>query len=126
MPIEKACQATGITKQTYYNWIELGKKNASPEYHDFWCMASDAEIEWQTNALTSIKRAYTEGGDWRAAAWMLARRDPRHWGTMARSEDKPISSGIDLTKLDKNQLNSLLEILDKVRPNSEDKPNNGS
>jgi hypothetical protein len=78
---ETSCAAVGITPKTLRNWLHRssqgGRRNAA--YIKF---AEDLEkAEAHAEALDNqrVSKA-AEAGDWRAAAWRLARKRPDRWG----------------------------------------------
>lgn len=90
--VEVAAQANGISKGTALKWLKLGsrairKQDATgqppaPEvltYVTFADLVVKALSESQANYLEIVKKA-AENGQWQAAAWLLERRHPKHWG----------------------------------------------
>lgn len=73
---ELAARAAGISERTFYNWkarAEAGERR----FVQFVQELTRAEAEGAEKLLDSIiKAAEAQGGDWRAAAWLLERRFP--------------------------------------------------
>lgn len=84
---ETACAAVGIIPKTLRNWLHRasqgGKRNA-----DYIKFAEDLEkAEALAEARDNAKvTSAAEAGDWRAAAWRLARKRPDRWGERTRLE----------------------------------------
>lgn len=84
-----ACQASGITYSTYYDWMERGRRQialvesgAEPDpdeekFMRFVESTATAEAQGTESLLHKIIDAASD--DWRAAAWLLARRNPREF-----------------------------------------------
>ena len=77
--IETACDAVGISKQTFYRWQE--------EKSDFSDAIKKAESKAITRNLLLIQNAAKKS--WQAAAWFLERKDYERWGR------KELIGGID-------------------------------
>lgn len=82
---ETACAAVGITAKTLRNWLRRsaqgGKRNAS--YVQFADDLEKAEATAEALDNQRVSKA-AEAGDWRAAAWRLARKRPDRWGDQTR------------------------------------------
>lgn len=83
--VETAAQAAGIHKHTLYEWLktgaldkEAGKATLKSRFND---AVSEAVGKSQQRDLLTIDNAAKK--DWRAAAWKLERRSPKHWGPKA-------------------------------------------
>jgi hypothetical protein len=88
-----ACEATGISKQTFFNWLNKGKELSMKKgklsdndklYVDFFDSIKKAEAEAQAFLLRTIRVKSLE--QWQAAAWMLERRWPNMYGRKDRVE----------------------------------------
>lgn len=103
-----AYKAAGISKRTFYRWMQQGERDTEGRYYSFrqavergmaaWEQAQvekivraaqdyTAEIDeaeqWTRGDETRskiVKRKHRKKGDWRAAAWMLERKFPRRYG----------------------------------------------
>ncbi len=72
MSIQAACALSGISRATYYMWMEKDEEWAE-------------EVEFAKRfaepvLLSRIKSCAAERGEWRAYAWILERRWPQEWG----------------------------------------------
>ena len=72
MSIQAACALSGISRATYYMWMEKDEEWAE-------------EVEFAKRfaepvLLSRIKSCAAERGEWRAYAWILERRWPNEWG----------------------------------------------
>lgn len=72
MSIQAACAQSGISRRTYYVWLEDDEEWTEEVEH----AKRFAEPIW----LENIKSCAAERGDWKAFAWMLERRWPQEWG----------------------------------------------
>ena len=70
--------ALGISKQTWYNWLNKGEKAKSGIYRELWEEVQKAESRAETRYVTIIAQAAEE--NWQAAAWWLERKYPERWG----------------------------------------------
>ena len=89
--LEIACQQAGISDDTYYNWMNRGKKELervaqSPgrrvrrserKYVNFYLNVCEANAFSEDELVKLWRRAAPK--DWRAAAEFLARRYPERW-----------------------------------------------
>jgi len=88
--VETAATASGISKETFYEWLRRGAKakrmKEIPENEMQYVRFSDAVDhavgQSEQRDLYRIEKA-AETGDWRAAAWKLERRAPTRWGPKA-------------------------------------------
>ena len=75
--IHTACAAVGIGESTYFKWLERGRAGESP-YREFIEALTRAEQQ-AIVSLVKIVRSHAIG-DWRAAAFLLERRQKKDWG----------------------------------------------
>lgn len=97
--------ALGISKQTWYNWLDKGKKAKSGIYKKFYEEVEAAESRAEARFVTMISKAAEE--NWQAAAWWLERKYPERWGR----KDK-----VDLSA-DKDGFKVVVEYVDKEKQN---------
>ena len=79
-----AAVASGITEQTYYNWLTRGQADLAsddPEtrgsvYARFFEAIKRAEAEAEVKQLREMQR----DDKWQRRAWWLERRFPKRWG----------------------------------------------
>ena len=75
--IHTACAAVGIGESTYFKWLERGRAGESP-YREFMEALTRAEQQ-AIVSLVEIVRSHAIA-DWRAAAFLLERRQKKDWG----------------------------------------------
>lgn len=95
--------ALGISKQTWYNWLNKGEKAKSGMYRELWEEVQKAESRAETRYVSIIAKAAPE--NWQAAAWWLERKYPERWGR----KDK-----VDLSA-DKDGFKVVVEYIDKEK-----------
>lgn len=97
---ETAALASGISKQTYYNWLARGraererlndKPNLKPKakeepYLEFFDAIEKARAEAEARMVVLITKAAQEPKTWQAAAWWLERVAPQKYGRVNRTE----------------------------------------
>ncbi len=57
LPITRACNLAGITPPTFYRWLELGQKNVSEKYRNFYLECEKAEVECEESCLKVVRKA---------------------------------------------------------------------
>ncbi len=91
--IHTACQAAGITDQTFRNWRQRAEDGEQP-YSDFFEAVKRAEAEAEPGMVGSLTR---HGSDnWVAAATFLERKYPTRWGRHDRVDHELSQQGIEL------------------------------
>ncbi len=98
LPILRACDAVGISHQTYYNW----KK----EFEDFDCRIREAESNLMKELIEQVKAA-AKDGDPKSQQWMLERRFPTDFGKADRLQlqgdaEKPINLQALISRMNGN------------------------
>jgi hypothetical protein len=85
--MEAAASFAGIHKATLYRWINLGAQGKEP-YASFCDAMEQARSKKVLRYLKPIEEACTRkvDPDWKAAAWVLERTEPEHYGTQERLE----------------------------------------
>lgn len=88
-PLDSACLCSGLDYSTVRAWIQRGEgthptRGKTPEYEDFAEGYHKAIGECENLLINKIFDATAT--DWKAAAWLLARRHPDRW-----AEPKPTS-----------------------------------
>lgn len=78
VPVVHACDAVGICPATYYDWIKLGERAKSGQYHEFYLNVKKARAEAIARNVAIIQKA--AGHSWQAAAWWLERTCPAEFG----------------------------------------------
>lgn len=97
--IEASAEAAGVTRVTVYNWLKRGRAEDAPdEFAQFAADVTEAQAVAEVHLVRIMRQAATDGGpgDWRAAAWLLARRHPERWSEKRQLEvstaEKPSST----------------------------------
>jgi len=87
VPLETAARAGGVTYQTLHNWMKRGADGEAP-YASFRTEVEQAKALSEANLIALMRQAAVEGsaGEWRAAAWLLARRFPERWSEKRQLE----------------------------------------
>jgi transposase len=98
--VETACAATGIHKDTYYEWcrmaraaVERLKKNptsrATAKEKKLVALMAEVEkvMEEKQSRLISVIEAAAARGFWQSAAWLLERRWPERYAARRTGED---------------------------------------
>jgi hypothetical protein len=79
---ETAAVAAGISKRTFYEWMERGNptgtKAADEEYRVFRRRVEEARAKGEQVRVEQVLAGAAT--DWRAAAWYLERTNPERWG----------------------------------------------
>lgn len=107
VPIGSACAKAGITRQTFYNWMNDGEEALTnyltsnieipadkKRYVEFFDTVKRAQADAQDNVLMPIRKGKF---GWQAQAWILERLFPQEFGRTQRHEvsgpdGKPIES----------------------------------
>ena len=76
--IETAAKAAGISKQTFYNWMEKGNSGRFPRYVEFMDAIEKALVHAELVDIGRIDKA-AASGVWQASAWKLERKFPERW-----------------------------------------------
>ncbi len=90
--IETACKAAGIQRDTFYKWLERGRRKGPKDkpYVEFLAQVDEAMAMSEVRDLATIQRA--SATQWQAAAWRLERRYPDRWG---RREQIRVDASVD-------------------------------
>ena len=70
--VQMACDFSGISKSTYYQWITKGEKQKSGQFKTFVQQVKEASAKGAMAHLGTIFKA--SKSDWKASAWLLERR----------------------------------------------------
>lgn len=95
--VETACNHVGISKVSFYTWRKQGRVQKRGRYRDFLNATNKAQADAEL-ALVSIVQAAAYQ-DWKAAAWILVRMNPRTYSETKRTEltgrgGKPIEHNV--------------------------------
>ena len=127
-----AAQAIGVSRQTFYNWINLGKRNidSSEEldgYGAFFVCVSQAELQSKDVYVQTLRNAAMDG-DVSAAKWMLERQNPDEYGkqeTIVEAIDEPDSEeSEEISEEDKEFLSDMFGGDDSEDSDDSDQYNN--
>lgn len=77
-----AVEAAGISKTTYYRWLEEGEGAKSGRKRDFWEAVERARGASEVTLVEIIHNAAP--GDWNAAKWLLERRFSSRWANVQK------------------------------------------
>jgi len=132
-----ACEAVGISEQTYYTYLNRGKREATRRqrltdlghpvddngegiFLEFLEAVKRAEAESESVAVMHVRRAMSDS--WQAAMTYLERKHPDRWGRRDKNINVNVdaSKQLDLTKLDDDQLEKLEELLMEAAPDEDD------
>lgn len=83
--LETAAAAIDVTSATLRNWLRYARKGDT-RYQPVARAIQQALAEFETRTQECVTAA-AEGGDWKAAAWLLEKRFPKRWGAMAQGGD---------------------------------------
>lgn len=119
-PLESAANACGISYSVLRDWIQRGKNThptrpANAEYVAFVDDYQKALADGEAVLIEYIHVA-AKSKDWKAAAWLLARRNPHQWGERKLNSLEDIAvllSGYGV--LPKEKIESLLSLSDAAR-----------
>jgi transposase-like protein len=78
-----AAQAHGIHPDTLYAWLKRGREAKRGEFREFYLRVVEARARAEARMVTIITLAAER--DWRAAAFLLERRDPRRWAALNKT-----------------------------------------
>ena len=67
------CAVCDITEQTFYNWVNRGKKAKSGKYKDFVVELEKAKALRKNNLVEELIDMGRSRDDWKALAWILER-----------------------------------------------------
>lgn len=82
--LEVSCSQAGISYRTMRNWEERGRREKSGEYFHFFQALRQAKAEAEAQLVGIITRATEK--DWKAAVYLLERRNPKDWGKSGWSD----------------------------------------
>lgn len=95
LTMKNAASYGGISYSTLNRWRRRGEdcNDADDDFRQFWNRLERAKGEAALRLLNCINSA-AEGGEWKAATWILERRYPNEWGRNATDHD-PLDSPFD-------------------------------
>ena len=141
--IETAAAYAGISKNTLYEWLRRGArekerlasnrrarpKKAEQPYLEFADAVEKALAEAEVRDVVTVLKA-ADAGQWQAAAWRLERKFPDRWGRRDKVQQEisgpdggPVEvsaqSGLDLSRLTKEELRALAPIRRRLAGSAE-------
>jgi hypothetical protein len=81
VPVTTACAIAGVHRTTFYRWL----RGSRPVEVGFRKQVEAATADATASLVQAMTTAALRDGSWRAAAWLLERRDPENW---ARARDR--------------------------------------
>jgi hypothetical protein len=81
--IETAALASGITKQTFYEFLRKANNQKEGKLREFLDSINKAVAESELISINNIAKAGA-AGVWQAEAWRLERKNPDRWGRKER------------------------------------------
>lgn len=112
-----AAVASGVSHQTYYDWVTRGKRGDAP-YVDFLEDIKRAEAEAEERAVKIIVKAALDG-TWQASAWFLERKHADRW---AKLKEKETTLGEALDKIISEVAQGNREVLQAILQAMDAKP----
>lgn len=88
--IETACAMAGISRSTYYDWMEKGKQSTGSNRFTEFRDAVEKAKAWAEARDVAIISRHAEKV-WRAAAWLLERKYPKRWGRIKHKKKGKVS-----------------------------------
>lgn len=90
---EVAARACGISKTTFYEWLQRGGRGEQP-FASLAAAVEKAAGEAEVRDVLMVGRAAET--QWQAAAWRLERKEPKRWGRkdgleITGDEQKPVA-----------------------------------
>jgi len=87
MPIDLIADELGISRPTFYNWMDRGGKQASGLYREFLDIIKRGQALFAKRNLAVVSRAErNKDTTWTPAAWLLERRMPEYFGKREQHE----------------------------------------
>ena len=106
LSIAASCSRSGISRQTYYDWIKQDK--------DWAIKVEAARDQGEEENLKQLKKLGRESKDWRAFAWLLEHSYPDRYSTkreieITQSSDQTTGQSLVLAMLEQTN-ERLLEL----------------
>lgn len=105
--IVTACKRVGLTKKTFYQWLEDARKGKSTEHVEFARRVDEAMADFEMGLIESIMKIGKEDKVWTALAWIAERRFAERW-----AQQQHIKVVQEVT----NQVETILKNLEKILP----------
>ncbi|MCD6379648.1 hypothetical protein J7M07_04305 [bacterium] len=87
MPIEYIADELGISRATFFNWLERGEKEQKGIYREFLDLVKKGQSLFVKRNLAVLAKAEKDKDtNWTPAAWLLERRVSDHFGKREQHE----------------------------------------
>jgi hypothetical protein len=83
--IDAACLSSGITKETFFQWMKLGISETDSPHKQFSDSVKRALADAENSMVDGIRNAGQT--QWQALAWLLERRFRNKWGRHLLGEE---------------------------------------
>jgi hypothetical protein len=78
--VERSCEAVGIHKGQFYEWIKKGEWDEEHGETSAYRTFADAVKKARARAIIKLHNSIAEDKDWKARAWLLERMAPHEYG----------------------------------------------
>lgn len=121
-----AARAAGVNPRTYYYWKESAEGGEEP-FASLWPQIENARSRGLAKCAKRVMDAGTQ--DWRAAAWMLERRDPKNFGKREHQtveHSGQVNTEVSIAEMStKERLARIAELEKKIKEMERDDAENG-
>ena len=118
--VETVCALVGISKSTFYSWLNKGKNSTrSNEYSRFADAVEHAQA-WAEARLVALISKQAEKA-WQAAAWLLERQHPSKWSRNRKEERETEEICDDISHIDPADRKIVKKVLDEMAKRKVDK-----
>lgn len=115
--VETAAEAGGISKATFYHWMERGEADEAGEFSDFFYAVRAASAQAEIDAVRQLRAAAERS--WQAAVAFLERRFPERWGRSERTDVEEIQPRIqvvwDYAAMTTDELRALRDLMERYQ-----------
>jgi hypothetical protein len=111
--IETACALAGISKSTFYSWLNKGKNSTRTNKYSRFTDAVERAQAWAEARLVALISKKAEK-TWQAAAWLLERKHPSKWSRNRKEEQKPEEISSDTSHIDPADREIVKKVLDEM------------
>jgi transposase len=104
-----AAEYAGISKRTFYNWLQWGQEGRRRPYVHFLHAVKTAEREAEGRAVAIVQKHMAD--NWQAAMTYLERKHPERWGRRDRLkiDIDPRQALADLLALSDDDLDAAID-----------------
>jgi transposase len=111
--IETVCALVGISKSTFYSWLNKGKTSTRTNKYSRFAYAVERAQAWAEARLVALISKQAEK-TWQAAAWLLERKHPSKWSRNRKEEQKPEEISSDISHIDPADREIVKKVLDEM------------